>query len=93
MTAHPLKQRIEQLGFNPASRVSKTLHRRDDVELSANGEAHFPEAIDAHYAATMTYDFLRDVLARNSIDGRGERLIVTVGSTARHQGGTGATRW
>ncbi|HEY8210335.1 MAG TPA: M4 family metallopeptidase [Myxococcaceae bacterium] len=35
-------------------------------------------AVDAQYGATMTYDFLKDVLGRNSIDGRGEKLVNNV---------------
>ncbi|HYV47519.1 MAG TPA: M4 family metallopeptidase [Myxococcaceae bacterium] len=38
--------------------------------------------VDAQYGAQMTYDFYRNVLGRNSIDGNGERLtsLVHVGS-------------
>jgi|GEM_PF-928740 len=32
-------------------------------------------AVDAHYGAAMTYDFLKDVLGRDSIDGKGEKLV------------------
>lgn len=77
---HSVRQIIEKLSLGAASRVSRTLHRNDDVALNSDGRPKFGEAIDAHYAAGATYDFLRDVLGRNSIDGRGERLIVTVGA-------------
>ncbi len=35
-------------------------------------------AVDAQYGAQMTYDFLKDVLGRDSIDGKGEKLISNV---------------
>ena len=42
------------------------------------GEATDPErskaAVDAQYGAQMTYDFYKDVLGRDSIDGKGEKL-------------------
>ena len=31
-------------------------------------------AVDAHYGAQMTYDFYKDILGRDSIDGKGEAL-------------------
>ena len=31
--------------------------------------------IDAHYGASATYDFLKEVLGRDSIDGAGEKLV------------------
>ncbi|WIG96421.1 M4 family metallopeptidase [Myxococcus sp. SDU36] len=43
------------------------------------GEPTDPErnkaAVDAHYGAQMTYDFLKNVLGRDSIDGAGEKLV------------------
>ncbi|MCY0999955.1 M4 family metallopeptidase [Myxococcus sp. MISCRS1] len=43
------------------------------------GEATDPErnraAVDAHYGAAMTYDFLKNILGRDSIDGKGEKLV------------------
>ncbi|WP_309889150.1 M4 family metallopeptidase [Archangium sp.] len=35
-------------------------------------------AVDAHYGAAMTYDFLKDVLGRDSLDGKGEKLVSNV---------------
>ena len=34
--------------------------------------------MDAHYGAAMTYDFLKDVLGRDSLDGKGEKLVSNV---------------
>ncbi|SEM26752.1 Zn-dependent metalloprotease [Stigmatella aurantiaca] len=46
------------------------------------GEATDPSrnkaAVDAHYGAAMTYDFLKDVLGRDSLDGKGEKLVSNV---------------
>ncbi len=35
-------------------------------------------AVDAHYGAQMTYDFYKQVLGRDSIDGKGEKLVSNV---------------
>lgn len=46
------------------------------------GEASDPRghrtAVDAQFGAQMTSDFLRDLLGRDSLDGRGEKLLSTV---------------
>ncbi len=43
------------------------------------GEATDPEraraAVDAHFGASMTYDMMKNVLGRDSIDGAGEKLV------------------
>ncbi|RYZ34943.1 MAG: peptidase M4 [Myxococcaceae bacterium] len=41
----------------------------------ATDPARAKAGIDAHYGAAMTYDFLKDVLGRDSIDGAGEKLV------------------
>jgi len=55
--------------------------------LITDNNGHFGEttdsmrqraAVDAQYGAQMTYDFYKDVLGRNSIDGRGEKLVNNV---------------
>jgi Zn-dependent metalloprotease len=48
----------------------------------AKDSARTKAAVDAHYGAQMTYDFYKDVLGRDSIDGQGEKLVsyVHVGS-------------
>jgi Zn-dependent metalloprotease len=48
----------------------------------AKDAARTKAAVDAHYGAQMTYDFYKDVLGRDSIDGKGEKLVsyVHVGS-------------
>jgi len=35
-------------------------------------------AVDAHYGAQMTYDFYKNVLGRDSLDGKGEKLVSNV---------------
>jgi Zn-dependent metalloprotease len=35
-------------------------------------------AVDAHYGAEMTYDFYKNVLGRDSLDGKGEKLVSNV---------------
>ncbi|WP_225413323.1 M4 family metallopeptidase [Stigmatella hybrida] len=46
------------------------------------GEATDPSrnkaAVDAHYGAQMTYDMLKNVLGRDSLDGKGEKLISNI---------------
>jgi len=46
------------------------------------GEATDPTrnkaAVDAHYGAQMTYDFMKNVLGRDSLDGKGEKLVSNV---------------
>ncbi|MCY1045110.1 M4 family metallopeptidase [Corallococcus sp. bb12-1] len=41
----------------------------------ATDPARAKAGIDAHYGAAMTYDFLKNVLGRDSIDGAGEKLV------------------
>ncbi|RKH06420.1 peptidase M4 [Corallococcus sp. CA053C] len=41
----------------------------------ATDPARAKAAIDAHYGAAMTSDFLKDILGRDSIDGAGEKLV------------------
>ena len=35
-------------------------------------------AVDAHYGAQVTYDFIKNVLGRDSLDGQGEKLVSNV---------------
>jgi bacillolysin len=46
------------------------------------GEAGDPErnkaAVDAHYGAQMTYDMYKNILGRDSLDGKGEKLVSNV---------------
>ena len=44
-------------------------------------------AVDAQYGAQMTYDFYKDVLGRDSIDGKGQKLVSVV--NARLEDGAG----
>ncbi len=47
---------------------------KNDVWGEASDDPRAKAAVDAHYGAEMTYDFLKDVLGRNSLDNAGEKL-------------------
>ena len=47
---------------------------KNDVWGEATDGSRTKAAVDAHYGAEMTYDFYKDVLGRDSIDGKGEQL-------------------
>src|SRR5262249_50028138 len=46
----------------------------NDVWGETTDNARTKAAVDAHYGAEMTYDFYKNVLGRDSIDGSGEQL-------------------
>ncbi len=46
----------------------------NNVWGEAGDDARTKAAVDAHYGAQMTYDFYKDILGRDSIDGKGEKL-------------------
>ncbi|WP_224366329.1 M4 family metallopeptidase [Hyalangium versicolor] len=48
---------------------------KNDVWGEASDSANTKAAVDAHYGAEMTYDFYKDVLGRDSLDGKGEKLV------------------
>src|SRR6218665_639416 len=48
---------------------------KNDVWGESTDDARTKAAVDAHYGAEMTYDFLKDVLGRNSLDDKGEKLV------------------
>ncbi|WP_224244717.1 M4 family metallopeptidase [Hyalangium gracile] len=48
---------------------------KNDVWGEASDDPRTKAAVDAHYGAAMTYDFLKDVLGRDSLDGKGEKLV------------------
>jgi Zn-dependent metalloprotease len=50
----------------------------DNVWGEADDPARNRAAVDAHYGAQMTYDFYKEVLGRDSLDGKGEKLISNV---------------
>ncbi|WP_375760743.1 M4 family metallopeptidase [Corallococcus exercitus] len=58
---------------NTASGQTKITDNNDKWG-EATDPARAKAAIDAHYGAAATYDFLKDVLGRDSIDGAGEKL-------------------
>ena len=47
----------------------------NDVWGEATDAARTKAAVDAHYGAEMTYDFYKNVLGRDSLDGKGEKLV------------------
>ena len=51
---------------------------KNDVWGESTDPTRNRAAVDAHYGAQMTYDFLKDVLGRNSLDGKGEKLVSNV---------------
>ncbi|MBM7114955.1 M4 family metallopeptidase [Archangium primigenium] len=63
-------------GNNKANASGKTQFTdKNDVWGESGDNARTKAAVDAHYGAEMTYDFLKDVLGRNSLDGKGEKLV------------------
>ncbi|MCP3060900.1 M4 family metallopeptidase [Myxococcus sp. K38C18041901] len=61
--------------MNKSTASGKTqLTDDNDVWGEATDGARTKAGVDAHYGAAMTYDFLKDVLGRDSIDGAGEAL-------------------
>ncbi len=58
-------------------RASGQTQIKDDNDVW--GESTDPErnraAVDAHYGGQMMYDFMKDILGRDSIDGSGEKLV------------------
>ncbi|KFE64265.1 M4 family metallopeptidase [Hyalangium minutum] len=61
---------------NKATASGQTpLTDKNDVWGEATDDSRTKAAVDAHYGAEMTYDFLKDVLGRNSLDGKGEKLV------------------
>jgi Zn-dependent metalloprotease len=51
---------------------------KNDVWGEAKDPARNRSAVDAHYGAETTYDFFKEVLGRDSLDGKGEKLISNV---------------
>jgi len=51
---------------------------KNDTWGEATDSVRTKSAVDAHYGAAMTYDFLKDVLGRDSLDGKGEKLVSNV---------------
>lgn len=54
------------------------IHDDNDVWGEATDSARNKDAVDAQYGAQATYDFYSEVLGRDSIDGKGEKLISDV---------------
>ena len=50
----------------------------DDQWGGARNNQRQKVAVDAAYAAQTTYDYMRDVLGTDSIDGNGEKILINV---------------
>ncbi|MCE9666995.1 M4 family metallopeptidase [Myxococcus stipitatus] len=61
---------------NNKSTASGKTQLTDDNDIwgEATDGSRTKAAVDAHYGAAMTYDFMKNVLGRDSIDGAGEAL-------------------
>ncbi|AFE09632.1 bacillolysin [Corallococcus coralloides DSM 2259] len=62
------KNRPEASGATPITDKNDVWGEKTDPSRAQAG-------VDAHYGAAMTYDFYKDILGRDSIDGKGEKLI------------------
>jgi Zn-dependent metalloprotease len=50
----------------------------DNVWGEADDPARNRAAVDAHYGAQMTYDMYKNILGRDSLDGKGEKLVSNI---------------
>jgi bacillolysin len=65
-------------GANPPPLESVEITDNNDVWGEQEDGERTKAAVDAQYGAQMTYDFLKNVLGRDSIDGAGEKLLSKV---------------
>jgi len=64
---------------NRSSGSGATVIKDDNDKWGEAGDpARNAAAVDAHYGAASTYDFLKEMFGRNSIDGNGEKLVSNV---------------
>jgi bacillolysin len=68
MDAHNKEEATSTTAFKDAN----------NVWGEAGDDSRTKAAVDAHYGAEMTYDFYKNVLGRDSLDGKGEKLISNV---------------
>ncbi|WP_426749545.1 M4 family metallopeptidase [Myxococcus sp. Y35] len=70
----------DALNRNPDTDWTTNAPITDDNDIwgEATDPARNKDAVDAQYGAQATYDFFNDVLGRDSIDGKGEKLISDV---------------
>ncbi|KFA87272.1 M4 family metallopeptidase [Archangium violaceum] len=70
----------DALNRNPDTTSTKNAPITDDNDIwgEATDPARNKDAVDAQYGAQTTYDFYKEVLGRDSIDGKGEKLISDV---------------
>ncbi|WP_375756818.1 M4 family metallopeptidase [Corallococcus exercitus] len=59
----------------PNASGTTALTDKNDVWGEKGDPTRAQAGVDAHYGAAMTYDFMKDVLGRDSIDGKGEKLV------------------
>jgi bacillolysin len=63
---------------NTGSTQNAPITDNNDIWGEATDPARNKDAVDAQYGAQTTYDFYKEVLGRDSIDGQGEKLISDV---------------
>ena len=59
----------------PEASGTTAITDKNDVWGEKADPARAHAGVDAHYGAAMTYDFMKDILGRDSIDGKGEKLV------------------
>jgi len=66
-----------QLALDLADLFSGQVDFKDNNDVwGEKGDAsRAAAAVDAHYGASMTYDMIKNVLGRDSLDGAGEKLV------------------
>jgi Zn-dependent metalloprotease len=57
---------------------AKQINDDDNVWGEKTDPARNQAAVDAQYGAAMTYDLYKNLLGRNSIDGKGEKLVSNI---------------
>ncbi len=73
-------QGVETLDAHNKEQASGATAYKDtnNVWGEKTDDARSKAAVDAHYGAEMTYDFYKNVLGRDSLDGKGEKLVSNV---------------
>jgi bacillolysin len=61
---------------NPSNPVA--IKDNNNVWGEAGDPSRNKAAVDAHYGAQMTYDFYKNILGRDSLDGKGEKLVSNI---------------
>ncbi|MCS6885963.1 MAG: M4 family metallopeptidase, partial [Blastocatellia bacterium] len=75
----PTRGNSRTLDANNTSRIpGSPINDNNNIWGESSDSSRQRAAIDAHYGMQMTWDFYKNVLGRNSIDGRGEALVSNV---------------